>query len=61
MMNLFVPLSVMVSDGVTQLVVFKLVFCCNANPVEGDGHEIIANPFDCATLNKLIAQSVRTQ
>jgi len=41
MMNLFVPLSVTGSAGVTQFNGFKPVFCCKANPVKGDGQEPI--------------------
>ena len=37
-MNLFVPLSVGVG-ALTQLVGLKPLFCCKANPVEGDGQE----------------------
>ena len=37
-MNLFVPLSVG-AGALTQLVVLKSLFCCKANPVEGDGQE----------------------
>jgi len=38
-MNLFVPSSVIDSEGVTQLVVLRLPFCCNVNPVAEDGQE----------------------
>src|SRR5712671_5195627 len=41
-MNLFVPLSLTVSGAPTQFAVLRLVFCCNAKPVEGDGHETSA-------------------
>jgi len=38
-MNLLVPSSVMLSGGVTQFVVVRLVFCCKVQPVDGDGQE----------------------
>ena len=46
MICLVVPLSVTGSDGVVQWVVFRSMFCCNTNPVEGEGHETIADAFD---------------
>ena len=42
MMNLFVLSSEVVSNDATQLVVLRSPFCCNTNPVEGDGQETIA-------------------
>ena len=35
--NRLTPLSFTGSSGVTQLVGFSPSFCCNPNPVEGDG------------------------
>ena len=40
-MNVFVPLSAMVSAVAVQLVVVKSRFCCKANPDADEGHEIM--------------------
>ena len=42
MMNLFVPLSVTVSEAATQSEEFKPAVCCSVKPIEGDSHETIA-------------------
>lgn len=39
MMNLFVPLSLTVSEAAIQLVTLGFAFCCNVKPVEDDIHE----------------------
>lgn len=39
MMNLFAPLSVMVSCGAFQIEALRSEFCCKENPVEGDGQD----------------------
>lgn len=51
-MNRFGPLSVMVSDGVVQVVVFRSVLRCNSNPVEEEGHETITNALDRAMFSE---------
>ncbi len=52
LMDLVVPLSVTVSDGVFQWGELRLVFCCNTNPVKGEGHETIMTAFDWAMFNE---------
>lgn len=52
LMNLVVPLSVMDSDGVVQLVVVRSEFWCNSNPVVEDGHETITNIFERVMLRE---------
>ncbi len=42
MIKLFVLSLLIVSDGETQLVVFKSVFCCKRQPEEDQGQEITA-------------------
>ena len=41
-MNLVVPLSFTVSLGVAHVPPDGIVFCCNRQPVEGEGHETTA-------------------
>lgn len=40
--HLVVPLSLIRKPEFVQLVVEGLLFCCKTNPVENDGHEIMA-------------------
>lgn len=56
-MDLVVPLSVTVSDGVVQFVVFRLVFCCNTNPVAEAGHETTIIAFERAIFRVGVAES----
>ena len=42
MMNLFVPSSLTVADGGTQLVALRFEFCCKFQPDEGDGQKMTA-------------------
>ena len=56
-MDLVVPLSVTVSDGVVQWVVFRLVFCCNTNPVAEAGHETTIIAFERAMFRVGVAES----
>ena len=42
MINLFVPSSLMGSEGAAQLGVVRLAFCWRTKPADGDGHETIA-------------------
>ena len=56
-MDLVEPLSVTGSGGVVQWAGFRSVFCCNTNPVEGEGHETIANPFERERLSGGVAES----
>lgn len=57
LMERVVPLSVTVSGGVVQWVVFRLVFCCNANPVAETGHEMIMNSPDHVMCSEGAAES----
>ena len=60
MMDRLTPSSLMISEGVTQLVPARSRFCCSAKPVEGEGQEIKTVLVGVTTMLKAGAPGVET-